>query len=256
MVYPRQCLTERFVQVIVKYIDRFIQVTDTHRGFFKSLSNIMTGLSKRQDTVTQRGLPQLVKHIVRLIYPRHCHIERSVQVKHIDWFIQDTVTQQACPSQNNIDWFIQDTVSLTQMSHREVCPRHTPNTFVTLAGLSQTLSHREACPRHTEGLKHIGCQVYSRHSHTKMLVQVLVKHIGWFIQDTVTQGLLPKPQSDTLAGLYTCPTYRCEKKRCSRLFLPRLINIDNYSAFSIFKPSSNLFVLKKRIYIFFSYICV
>ena len=45
--------------------------------------------------------------------------------------------------------------------------------------------------------------------------------------------------------------YRCEKKRCSRLFLLRLINIDNYSVFSIFKPSSNLFVLKKKNYIFF-----
>jgi hypothetical protein len=37
-------------------------------------------------------------------------------------------------------------------------------------------------------------------------------------------------------------------KRCSRLLLLRLIN---YFMFSIFKPSSNLFVLKKLIYIFF-----
>ena len=40
------------------------------------------------------------------------------------------------------------------------------------------------------------------------------------------------------------PITGVKKKRCSRLFLLRLINIDNY-AFSIFKPSSNLFVLKK-----------
>ena len=145
MVYPRQCLTERFVQVIVKYVDRFIQDTDTHRGFFKSLSNIMTGLSKRQDTVTQRGLPQLVKHIVRLIYPRHGHIERSVQVKHIDWFIQDTVTQQACPSQNTLtglsktpshkchtERFVQDT-----LKHIRDIGWFIPDT-VTQRGLSKT----------------------------------------------------------------------------------------------------------------------
>jgi hypothetical protein len=47
------------------------------------------------------------------------------------------------------------------------------------------------------------------------------------------------------------PITGVKKKRCSRFFLLRLINIDNYSAFSIFKPSSNLFVLKKYIYIFF-----
>ena len=42
--------------------------------------------------------------------------------------------------------------------------------------------------------------------------------------------------------IYKYTYQRCEKKRCSRLFLLRLINIDNYSLFSIFKPSSNLFV--------------
>ena len=47
--------------------------------------------------------------------------------------------------------------------------------------------------------------------------------------------------------------HRCEKKRCSRLLLLRLINIDNYFAFSIFKPSSNLFVLKKFFISFFLY---
>jgi hypothetical protein len=35
------------------------------------------------------------------------------------------------------------------------------------------------------------------------------------------------------------------KKTVAQDFLLRLINIDNYSAFSIFKPSSYLFVLKK-----------
>jgi hypothetical protein len=49
--------------------------------------------------------------------------------------------------------------------------------------------------------------------------------------------------------LYVLPITGVKKKRCSRLFL--LINIDNYSTFSIFKPSSNLFVLKKYIYIVF-----
>jgi hypothetical protein len=48
------------------------------------------------------------------------------------------------------------------------------------------------------------------------------------------------------------PITGVEKKRCSRLLLLRLINIDNNFAFSIFKPSSNLFVLKKKKnYIFF-----
>ena len=47
------------------------------------------------------------------------------------------------------------------------------------------------------------------------------------------------------------PITGVKKKSCSRLLLLRLINIDNYSAFSIFKPSSNLFILKKLIYIFF-----
>ena len=45
--------------------------------------------------------------------------------------------------------------------------------------------------------------------------------------------------------IYKYTYHRCKKKCCSRLFLLRLINIDNYSAFSIFKPSSNLFVLEK-----------
>jgi hypothetical protein len=47
------------------------------------------------------------------------------------------------------------------------------------------------------------------------------------------------------------PITDVKKKRCSRLLLLRLINIDNYFAFSIFKPSSNLFVLiRKKIYIY------
>ena len=44
-----------------------------------------------------------------------------------------------------------------------------------------------------------------------------------------------------------------KKNRCSRLLLLRPINIDNYFAFSIFKPSCNLFVLlKKKLYLFSS----
>ena len=42
------------------------------------------------------------------------------------------------------------------------------------------------------------------------------------------------------------------KKSCSRLFLLRLINI--YSAFSIFKPSSNLLYLKNKFISFFLYV--
>jgi hypothetical protein len=33
--------------------------------------------------------------------------------------------------------------------------------------------------------------------------------------------------------IYKYTYHRCEKKSCSRLFLLRLINIDNYSVFSI-----------------------
>ena len=47
------------------------------------------------------------------------------------------------------------------------------------------------------------------------------------------------------------PITGVKKKCCSRFFLLRLINIDNYSTFSIFKPSSNLFVLKNKFTSFF-----
>ena len=44
-----------------------------------------------------------------------------------------------------------------------------------------------------------------------------------------------------------------KKKCCSRLLLLRLINIDNYFAFSIFKPSSNYLYLKNKFISFFFY---
>ena len=49
------------------------------------------------------------------------------------------------------------------------------------------------------------------------------------------------------------PITGVEKTCCSRLLLLRLINIDNYFAFSIFKPSSNYLYLKNKFISFFFY---
>ena len=175
-VYPRHWHTQRFFQVTVKHNDWFIQeARHCHTERFALVSQ----------TYCQTDLPKTLSHrevcpsqTYWLVYSRHCHtVGLSKSKQH--WLVYPRHRQ-----------------SHTNVTQRGLSKTHS-NTFVTLAGLSQTLSHREACPRHTEGLKHIGCQVYSRHSHTKMLVQVLVKHIGWFIQDTVTQGLLPKPVRHT-----------------------------------------------------------
>jgi hypothetical protein len=168
MVYPRQCLTERFVQVIVKYVDRFIQDWHTQRFFQVTVKHNDWFIQEARHCHTERfalvsqtycqtDLPKTWSHrevcpsqTYWLVYSRHCHTVGLSKSKHIDWFIQDTVTQ---------------------MSHREVCPRHT-----------QTHSWHWL--------------VYPRHCHTERLVQDTLRDsnilVARFIQDTVTQRCLFK----------------------------------------------------------------